>query len=90
MLFEGLHLDCSLEPNQRILGVLFKLLLEPLLAILVLEVVDDVVEGLRLAEQFLALAAALDGVSCGHEDRHLLKKFIFSILAMHYFILSLE
>lgn len=47
---------------------------------LIFEAVDDVVEGLILAEELLALAAALDGVPAVDEDGHLFKELVFSTL----------
>jgi hypothetical protein len=49
-----------------------------------------VIEGFVFAQQFLALAATLDGVSALHEDGHLFEKLILPILAESYFIFSFE
>jgi hypothetical protein len=65
---EGLHLQRALEADEWVLGVACILLLKLVLGMLVFEAVDDVIEGLVLAEEFLALAAALDGVSGVDED----------------------
>lgn len=57
---------------------------------LIFEAVDDIVEGFVLSEEFLALAAALDGVPAVDEDGHLLEEFVFPRWGQGYFILSLE
>lgn len=90
MLFKVIELDCALKSNERVLGVLLVFFLESLVAVFALKCLDDVIEGFVLAQQFLALAAALYGVSAFHEDGHLFEKLILPILAESYFIFSLE
>lgn len=77
LVLETKHLKRALEPYQRILRVPLILFVEPLLPVLVLEVLDDIEEGLVLPQQFLALTPALNGAPRCDKDGHLLKKFIF-------------
>lgn len=75
--FERLHLEGAFEADEWVLAVARILFLKLALGVLISEAMDDVVEGLVLAEEFLALTAALDGISGVDEDGHLLKKLIF-------------
>lgn len=72
---------------MRVACILF---LEIMFRELIFEAMDDIVEGLVLAEEFLALAAALDGVPGVDEDGHLFEELVLSRWGQMYFILSLE
>lgn len=54
-----------------------KLFVKPLLTVLILEVLNDIEEGLMLPQQFLALTPTLNGTPRCNKDGHLLKELIF-------------